>query len=212
MRLRYFGVLALLSCTLLSACATTTAMPDRIDLSNAKLGANRIGIVDARPPSAWDYRVVESGGTYRFMGDNSIQPVLLEILSARLADAIPPQYRETRIEVLRLDVGLWRDSVDSPRSIATIYQQGMSTPAVVGAAAIGYGVSYAIQGLRAREAAVANFELNVGGYSVTSIDAIPLKGDLSTAQVLERAIRSGLRTVEEKVSAMQYWAIPYKKE
>lgn len=78
--------------------------------------------------------------------------------------------------------------------------------------ALSYGLASAVESLRAREAAVANFELNVEGYSVNSIDVIPLKGALTTNQALERAINSGVRTLSEKVSAMQYWQSPYRKE
>ncbi len=209
--------LSILGCAcLLGACATPTPIPDRIDLVNLKPSSDRVSLKDARPQSARSYRVIESGGTYRFFGDSSISPALLELLSSRIADALPLAYRDTKVEVLRLDVGLWQDSVGAPRidssALSSVDTRGVPTSAVAAGLALGYGLSYAIQSLRVREAAVSNFELNVGGYAVNSVDVIPLKGDLSTSQVLERAVNSGLRTVSEKVSAMQYWQSPFKKE
>jgi hypothetical protein len=159
--------------------------------------------------------MIETGGTYRFLADSSISPDLLELLSSRLADVVPLSYHNIRIEVLRLDVGLWKDSVNAPRidqsSISTA-TRGAPVGAVVAGLALSYGLASAVESLRAREAAVANFELNVEGYSVNSIDVIPLKGALTTNQALERAINSGVRTLSEKVSAMQYWQSPYRKE
>ena len=105
--------LSILGCAcLLGACATPTPIPDRIDLVNLKPSSDRVSLKDARPQSARSYRVIESGGTYRFFGDSSISPALLELFgSSRIADALPLAYRDTKVEVLRLDVGLWQDSV-----------------------------------------------------------------------------------------------------
>jgi hypothetical protein len=110
------GTLWALSCAwLLAACATSTAVPDRINVTNANLGSDRIKVVDVRPLGARGSRMIETGGTYRFLADSSISPDLLELLSSRLADVVPLSYHNIRIEVLRLDVGLWKDSVNAPR-------------------------------------------------------------------------------------------------
>ena len=95
-----------------------------------------------------------------------------------------------------------------------LYSPPPGTPplAVAAGLAIGYGLAYAVRGAMVREAAVANFELVIGGYSINSVDVLPLKGQLSTAQALEKAINSGLRTLTEKISAMQYWNSPYQKD
>ena len=77
---------------------------------------------------------------------------------------------------------------------------------------MGYGLALAVRDLRARQAAIANFEVLVEGYPVTSVDVLPLTGERPSDQVLARAVQSGLRTLGEKVSAMQYWRTPYRKE
>jgi hypothetical protein len=198
---------------LLGACASTP-VPDHIDLSGTKLTDARVAIVDMRPPQTKGSRTIEYGGTYRFLADTSIQPALLDLLSSRLAEAIPLAYRNTPIQVVRLDVGLWSDSanVSGLSNTYVPYSPGVPASATAAGLAIGYGLAYALQSLRTRQAAVANFELVVGGYSVTSVDAIPLRGDLSTEQAMQKATNSGIKTIAEKISAMQYWNTPFKKE
>ncbi|HTP99500.1 MAG TPA: hypothetical protein VMN56_09245 [Casimicrobiaceae bacterium] len=196
---------------LVAACASAP-LPERLDLRNIEAGSDRVKLADARPAGSRETRVVASGGTYRFLGDAAVDPPLPDLVAASLASGIPAQYRDLRIEIVRLDVGFWKDTIDTGAPILLTYPASGSPGAIAASLGVGYGLAVAVRDLRARQAAIANFEVVVEGYPVTSVDALPLTGERPSDQVLARAVQSGLRTLGEKVSAMQYWRAPYRKE
>jgi len=197
---------ALLLPMLLTACATTAPPEPRSAVKFASLVANGKPaiVVDKRAPAARAYRVIVTGGTYTYFDDTAFEPSLIDLVTYRIGAVLPNRYQDMPVELTRIDVGYWKDSVDMSSTPDMTYY---------GALGVGltYALTYAVQSSKVRAAAIANIEVRVGGYPITSVDVVPVKGDASKPEALERAVASGLKTIAEKVAAMEFWDQPLSK-
>ena len=198
--------LLLMGCALGGCAATATPLPERLTIPDFSLTTPDLRIVDMRPEGNRVRRTVQLGGTYQFFGDAEVSPALPDLVSSTIGASLPPKYRDRPVEIVRVDVGFWRDSVDMSGVRAPAPVPGVGAAPYAIGSVIGGGVVYAIKAANAREAAVVNIDVRVDGHSITAAEILPLSSAPNAA--LQRAVSNSLKTISEKVAAMAQWTGP----
>ena len=180
-----------ISIALIAGCAAPPAtrdLPSRIEFAKLRPGTATIPVIDKRTDELRASRAVQGFGTlYRF-GDDSLEPRPVALVSARVAETLPPRFRAMPIELTRLDIGLWSNA-SFPE--ATVARTGSVTVITV-------------PGWGSEEAAV-QIELNVAGNPVTAVERVRIRPGAPLEPALEKAFTAALASIGEKIDAMKYW-------
>ena len=213
-----FGVLQIAFLTVavlaLAGCTTSTTrapLPTQVTLAGLSPSPERVSMVDLRTDEARRNRIIEANGTYRYLADEALVPPPVALLSGSIAKSLPHAFRNSPLELTRLDLGFWTtDRISSPSNTQIVIIQGAPASATLVGNLVGHAIAkaiYAAVPVGVRDAAVANIEFRIGEFQITSIEIVAIQGSVSSTQALETAIARALTNLSGKIDAMKYWDV-----
>lgn len=161
-------------------------------------------MVDARPSQAREYREQGSRQTFRFFGDEAMQPSPADLVASRIAAALPESARSRPIELRRLDIGFIvpAHSLPGPSDVSLAMPSGTPAAAIAAGLAIAYGMIAAMNGTRNDERGVAYIEVDIGGALLRTAQTVSVARDVGAAQAVETALATALDDLADQARGL----------
>jgi hypothetical protein len=197
------GVSVLAVATVLGACATVVP-PKSVAIKRPVAQHAATTIVDVRPPEAKSYREEESPTTIsKYFADETLQPQFGELLSYKLADAIPPHLQGSRIELRQADIG-FRIIRKPPYSGGQTYAPaGVPAGAVILGNLLGFALIEGLRRATASEYGVSYIVIAIDDQPLNANESIAIKEGKTADEAVREAVSRTLDLLAEGLAAIK---------
>ncbi|HEV2977039.1 MAG TPA: hypothetical protein VG425_05585 [Casimicrobiaceae bacterium] len=188
----------------LYGCATVV-VPTQVRFASLRPSPESVQMVDARPGYAREYREQGGSQTFRFFADDAMQPNAVDLVSSRIAAALPASERGRPVELRRLDIGF----LVSPRSllpgssdVSIALPSGTPAGAIAAGLLLAYGMIAAFHGPRTNESGVAYIEVAIGADALRTAQTVSVAHSVGAAEAVETAFASALDDLAEQARGL----------